>query len=185
MTKGEPMQQGKILILTIAGIAVSMASYTCWHHYRKGYHALQMWGSEAGTLIRHASQVRLIKLAAVPEKSPENQSIGEKMRIGEKDCAVVGTLDISAARGFVHARHTLIVDRSFDWDRKITTVPIRWDFALEFSDQDQQVTLVFALQERLVHNLNTGNQQAMNETIKAIGDFLEPHLNAIKPPPKE
>ena len=47
------------------------------------------------------------------------------------------------------------------------------------------MTLVFALQERIVHNLNTGNKQAMNETIKAIGDFLEPHLDAIKPLTKE
>ena len=43
------MQRGQVLILAIVGIAVAMASYTCWHHYRKGYHALRMWGPESAT----------------------------------------------------------------------------------------------------------------------------------------
>jgi len=175
------MQRGKILILAIAGIAISMASYTCWHHYRKGYHALQMWGSADGTLIRHARQVRLIKLGSGYAESQENQSELGKLRVGQKDFPVVGTQDISLVRGLVHARHPLIVDRSFDWDRKITTVPAKWDFALEFADQGQQVTVIFALQERMIHNLNTGQEQGMNETINAIGKFLQPHLDAIKP----
>ena len=175
------MQRGQILILTIVGIAVGMASYTCWHHYRKGYHALRMWGPESATLIRHAQQVRLLKLAAGSGSREENQSKPGKLRIGEEDFTVVETLDISTIRGLVHARHTLIVDRSFDWDRNVASVPGNWDFALEFSEQDQQVTLVFALQERLLHNLNTGKQQAMNETLERIAEFLEPQLGAIKP----
>ena len=175
------MQRGQILILTIVGIAVGMASYTCWHHYRKGYHALRMWGPESATLIRHAQQVRLLKLAPGSGLKEENQPKQEKIRIGEEDFTVVETLDISTIRGLVHARHTLIVDRSFDWDRNVASVPGNWDFALEFSDQGQQVTLVFALQERLVHNLNTGKEQAMNETLERIVEFLKPQLDAMQP----
>ena len=173
------MQRGQILILAIVGIAVSMASYTCWHHYRKGYHALRMWGPESATLIRHAQQVRLLKLAPGSGDQEENQSIRDKIRIGEEDFSVVETLDISTIRGLVHARHTLIVDRSFDWDRNVASVPTQWDFALEFSDQDQHVTLVFALQPRIVHNLKTGQQQAMNETLKRIAEYLKPQLGAM------
>ena len=71
-TKGYPMQRGQVLILAIVGIAVAMASYTCWHHYRKGYHALRMWGPESATLIRHAQQVRLLKLAPGSGSREEN-----------------------------------------------------------------------------------------------------------------
>ena len=175
------MQRGQILILAIVGIAVAMASYTCWHHYRKGYYALRMWGPESATLIRHAQQVRLLKLAPGSGDKDENQSIPDKIRIGEEDFSVVETLDISTIRGLVHARHTLIVDRSFDWDRNVESATAHWDFALEFSDQDQQVTLVFALQERLVHNVNTGKQRAMNETLERIVEFLKPQLDAMQP----
>ena len=74
------------------------------------------------------------------------------------------------------------MDRSFEWDRNVAFLPGNWDFALEFSDQGQQVTLVFALQQRIVHNLKTGQQQAMNETLERIVEFLKPQLDAMQPP---
>ena len=173
------MQRGQVLILAILGIAVAMASYTCWHHYRKGYHALRMWGTESATLIRHAQQVRLLKLAPSSGSREENHLINDRIRIGEEDFTIVQARDISTIRGLVHARHTLIVDRSFDWDRNVTSAPAEWEFALEFSDQDQHVTLVFALQQRIVHNLQTGQQQAMNETLERIAEYLKPQLVAM------
>jgi hypothetical protein len=38
---------------------------------------------------------------------------------------------------------------------------------------------VFALQQRIVHNLQTGQQQAMNETLERIAEYLKPQLGAM------
>ncbi len=175
------MQRGKIVIVLIVGVAVAMAGYTCWHHYRKGYHALRFWGQQAATLIRHAPQVELLKLAG-DRQSDDEVFIGKAapqsvLRIGDQDVPVLQRDDISSMRGLVHARHTLIVDRNFNWQQSAIDPATDWDFALRFSDQQQQVTLVFSLQQRTVRSLDHDRQLKMNEAIDRIAEFFEPQLD--------
>ena len=84
--------------------------------------------------------------------------------------------NISTMRGLVHARHTLIVDRNFNWQPSVPDPATNWDFALRFSDQQQQVTLVFSLQRRMVRSLDHDRQLKMNEAIDRIAEFFEPQL---------
>ena len=160
------MQRGKIVIVLIVGVAVAMAGYTCWHHYRKGYQALRFWGQEAATMLRHATQVGLLKLAD-DRQSDDDVFIGKAapesvLRIGDQNVPVLRRDDISTMRGLVHARHTLIVDRNFNWQQPATDPVIDWDFALRFSDQQQQVTLVLSLQQRVVRSLDHDSHLNMN-----------------------
>ena len=175
------MQRGKIVIVLIVGVAVAMAGYTCWHHYRKGYQALRFWGQQAATLIRHAPQVELFQLAG-DRQGDDEVFIGKEapesvLRIGDQDILVLQRDDISTMRGLVHARHTLIVDRNFKWPQSVTDPATNWDFALRFSDQQQQVTLVFSLQQRVVRSLDHDRQLNMNEAIDRIAEFFELQLD--------
>ena len=183
------MQRGQIVIVLIVGVAVAMAGYTCWHHYRKGYKALRFWGQQSATLIRHAPQVELLKLAGDRQADNEvligNAAPRSVLRIGDQDVPVLQQDDISTMRGLVHARHTLIVDRNFDWQQPVTNLAPDWDFALRFSDQQQQVTLVFSLHQRVVRSLDHDRQLKMNEAIDRIAEFfqLQLDLQVDKPGP--
>ena len=175
------MQRGQIVIVLIVGVAVAMAGYTCWHHYRKGYQALQFWGQQSATLIRHAPQVELLKLSG-NRQADDEVSLGKAasqsvLRIGEQDVPVLQRDDISTMRGLVHARHTLIVDRNFDWQQSVPDPVVDWDFALRFSDQQQQVTLVFSLHQRVVRSLDHDRQLKMNEAIDRIAEFFQSQLD--------
>lgn len=171
------MKRGQVLILVIVSVAVAMASYTCWHHYRKGYHALRFWGSDTATLIRHARQVQLLSLSQTADLSPGEQGKTRTLRIDDEEVRVKEQIDISTARGLVHARHTLIEDQNFVWDK--TPLPERphWDFALQFSDQQGQVTLVFDVQNHMVRRLPNGRPLVMTEIIERIDRFLQPLLS--------
>ncbi len=173
------MKRGQILILGIVTLAVAMASYTCWHHYCKGYHALQFWGTSSAALIRHAKQVRLLKLQEGSGSPAQGQVVSNRFQIGEQEFSVVREVDISSARGLVHARHTLIEDQNFNWTSPPQSASPDWDFALQFSDRGDQETLLFDVQRRLVRSLGSGRQQMMTETMERIVDFLKPLLPEV------
>ena len=178
------MQRGQAVILAIVCVAVAMASYACWHHYRKGRKALRFWGSESAELIRHAEKVRLLKLDPGSAPLPSNTSANGKIRIGNQDLSVVREVDISSMRGLVHARHTLIEDRNFKWNSSPTHPPdrSRWDFALEFSNQEHQLMLVFDVQHHVVRDLGTGRQKVMvTEIMEGIHKILKLGLAEMTP----
>lgn len=171
------MKRGQVLILVIVSVAVAMASYTCWHHYRKGYHALRFWGGDTATLIRHARDVQLLSLSQPADLSPAELGKTPTLRIDDEEIRVKQQVDISTARGLVHARHTLIEDQNFIWNNASLPERPRWDFALQFSDQQGQVTLVFDIQNHVVRRLPNGRPQVMTEIIERIDRFLQPLLS--------
>ena len=77
----------------------------------------------------------------------------------------------------MESRGLVIVDRNFDWQQPVTSLATDWDFALRFSDQHQQVTLVFSLHQRVVRSLDHDRQLKMNEAIDRIAEFFQSQLD--------
>lgn len=118
----EPSEiSGKVVILTILGLAILATSYAWWHQRQRGQAALDFWGQDIAFATRHAKQVELIKL------DPDGGALTEEQ-----------TISLSEARGLIHARQALIVDASYDWDADLTAVTPKWQYSLRFpADEDR------------------------------------------------
>ena len=153
--------RGSLLVLGIFGVALGLGGYAWWHAFERGKLSLRLWGSDGAVLIRYATRVELLEW-------PETLDTLDGLTL---PVAAIAEDDISRVRGLVHARHALVEDASYDWDRAQDDCRNAWSFALRFEDDGsgptnaRSATLVFDTacnQVRMLEN----NQQAT----------LKPHL---------
>lgn len=152
------LNQGKLVIVFIFGLSAVMGGYAWWHHYTQGRRCLDLWGAEAGELIRYAPQVEVMQLDYADAADAETIQIqGEPLKI-------VARKDITSTRGLVHARQAFIEDASFLW-RADLTGPSSWRYVLRFTSGDQQVSVAIDHGQGRVRLVGTDRQAA-----------LKPHL---------
>lgn len=131
---------GKVAILTIGGISLAMASFAVWVHYDRGRRSIEFWERDNAVLIRHASRVEILNLD--PVESIDSPTIS----LDGRDFAATNTIDISQARGLVHARYALIHDMSFQWEQETDGCVSDWSQpcrALRFTEGDRQIVVAF------------------------------------------
>ncbi len=157
---------GKLAIVVILMVALCMAGYAWWYRYQQGREARAFWGREATLLIGQARQVELLRLRPADESAADSES--ERVDIAGRAFAIVERIDVSRARGLLHARDALIDDDSFVWDQPRGNGESQWEFAFRFSDGQQHatVTLDFACRRVL---LIEGEQEATIVALTANG----------------
>lgn len=163
---------GKLVILFIFGLSAVMGGYAWWHHYHQGRKCLELWGSEAGALIRYAPVVEAIELA------DDDGSAVDKLQIGGQTRAFRRLVVISKTPGLVHGRQALIEDASFQWDAPESSDLGEWTYALRFVDEDRQVTIAFDIASGRVHFVEGDRQAVLTEKLRAayrerIPDWIE------------
>lgn len=166
------MQRGKIVILVMVAVAIALASFAWWHRYQQGRRSLQLWGTQSAQLIRHARHVELLTLGTAPPRDGE-----ESLEIEGRQVGIVKREDISATRGLVHARHVLIEDASFDWDRTAADCGGDWSYALQFSEGKEKVTLALDLKCGRALLLEKQTDVRIIERIsKALAKYIGDHF---------
>ena len=135
------MNRGKLVILFIFGLSTAMGVYAWWHNFQQGRRCLALWGSDAATLIRFAPQVEILELAPPASDASDQPTL----QFSEQTFSIVHAKDITAVRGLIHARQSLIEDATFDWNASSRASGRHedWQYAMRFTAADRTATLVF------------------------------------------
>jgi hypothetical protein len=132
---------GKIVVIGVFVVALAAASFALWWNINRARRSLEFWGKDAVRLIQHGKAVELLELQ--PAETPANsladqpstaENPAAEIRYQDRPLVVKRRLDLSQARGLVHARHALTDDASFVWDDAVNaSQPATWDYAIRFS----------------------------------------------------
>ena len=55
----KPDVQGKLVIISIFGVAIAMSIYAWWHNIHTGNQVIEFFGVENATRLRHADSIDL------------------------------------------------------------------------------------------------------------------------------
>jgi hypothetical protein len=133
--------RGAILVVLLLGTGLVAAVAAVWNQYRQTHRALAFWGTTDAGLINSAPTVVLINWTGkgAAEGEPADGDGRDKR------------LDISRVPGLIHFRHSLLEDRSFEWDIELPRRSVQiWDYAVQFSDGESMLVVRFNLRQRLV-----------------------------------
>ena len=98
-----------------------------------------------------------------------------------REFVVIRRVDISQARGLVHARHALIMDYNFEFDRPDLAATPQWRYALRFTEGDRQVVLTFDPDANVAGLFPIGHWQGLRAaTLKAEVALIEREFYATK-----
>ncbi len=147
---------GKYVILFIGTAALAAAVFAWTFQYQRGRRILALWGADNARLIRvDAKQITLLEL------STENVVDSESLTIDGETHFITRRLDITKARGIIHARQALIEDGSFQWDRPRGDCNAHWQYALRFTQGPRQATVLFDTNCQRAKLLESGSQAAI------------------------
>ena len=172
--------RGKLTILFIFGLAALAAGAAQWFSYQQTHRAQDLWGTPAAVLIARAPRVEVLRLGS----AGAGDSL-ETIQIDGVSLSVLARKDASdkdKAPGISNVRHALRMDASYDWDESTADCQPKWDYSLRFADEEGQVTLLFALNCRVVRQLENGEQATFIEkTGKGMEEFFDEQFPAEKP----
>ena len=152
-------------------VALGAAASSAWYYqYQQGQQVLAHWGVEHAGRIRLAPRCKLLKLdkASVTDETRTDAagaaemagtSMGRYLEIGGVNFPIRWERDLTGAPGFVHARHALIQDASYDWGNA-TAATNDWDYAIFFQDDGGTTILAFDLEHAVVANAEDLRQRA-------------------------
>jgi hypothetical protein len=123
--------RGKLAVLTLVAVALAAAAVAWSFNYYRGRRTLDFYGRGAALLVRTAPQVELLELAHVDEIAQPN---AELLVVDGQELQVIRSLDISDAKGLIHARTSLLADSSYRWDAEPCDYYPSAYYAVRFSD---------------------------------------------------
>ena len=130
---------GKLALLLVAALGVAGAAGGWWYQQSLQRRPIRLWGREAAVLFVNAPQAELWRLEAQPNTPSGTVDFvaadGQAFRVLEK-------VNVSQARGFLHLRHSLLSDHSFEWSPDAPSGRRDWRYALRFTDGDRGATLL-------------------------------------------
>lgn len=129
----------KLILLAVLAMSLAGAGGGWWYQQSLQRRPLQLWGHEAATLMLRAPTVELWRLKPVTEGKPAAIRIaaqGDAFEAGKR-------IDVSRAPGFLHLRHSLLSDYSFDWLESASDKH-DWRYALRFADNERTATVLFS-----------------------------------------
>lgn len=173
------LDRGKLAVISMLGIALAAAVFAWWWNYQRGYQSLEFYGSETARLIRTAKRVELLEL------NPQDLSTDpaptspppESLLIDGRHYFIAHRVDISHAKGLLHARSALLDDASYAWQSPASNRAPSFSHAVQFSDGNQNAILAFDLANRNLYLPETGRRARL---IPKIVDgwqlFINRHL---------
>ena len=165
------MNNGKLVIVVIFGLALAAAVFAMWHRYSQTRRALDFWGSETAELVTRAPRVELLRLA--PGTAESGADGGESLVVQGIALRVLDRRDVTAARGILNVRYALTIDRNYDWQPATADCRVQWDYALRFVDGPRHTTLVFSHNCRLAARADRAGEVAIDPIVDALWTFFE------------
>jgi hypothetical protein len=129
----------KLMLLAMLAISLAGAGGGWWYQQSLQRRPIQLWGHEAATLMLRAPTVELWRLKPVINGEPASIRITAQGDAFEADKRI----DVSRAPGFLHLRHSLLSDYSFDWSDSASGKR-DWRYALRFADKERTATVLFS-----------------------------------------
>lgn len=166
---------GKLVTIVLLVVAVAAASYAWWFQFSRGQRALEYWQGNNAAVIRHGDRAELLVLAE-PAESIEAAAV-DRLTIDGRDYAIVQRATLDQAPGFVHARHALIDDASYLWEKPLPE-KIAWSHALKFENKaGEAVTVVIDLEAGWLLRIDRDRPLAMDEILQSgLKQFFAEHL---------
>ncbi len=163
----KPDVQGKLVIISIFGVAIAMSIYAWWHNIHTGNQVIEFFGVENATRLRHADSIELFIL----DKATDGQG-KEQLSTSAGSSSVRSKQNITNTPGMVHLRHMFIQDHTYRWDQGAPELPPRWAFALRFKDSSGTTTLVFAPANYVVEHVESGKLLLMGDLLDNLIRYL-------------
>ena len=185
------MNQGKLAVLLIFALAIAMAVFAIVYQAQQDRLLLDAWSSEHITRIRKSPQVELIRLQ---RGSASTTDEADGFTVRGTPVKVSSRRDISDASGFVHARHVLVQDSSYDWNRGVDELAeVEWLYGFVFRDDEGTSTVLLDQPGEVVYlveadsALTTGEmaQRLQKYVTEALGEELPRETIADTPPKGE
>ncbi|QDU27270.1 hypothetical protein ETAA8_23570 [Anatilimnocola aggregata] len=145
---------GKVVVIGVLVIAVALASFALWWNVNRAKRSLEFWQADAVRIIQHGKRVELLTLRQVAGASTAEDAFA----LGGQQIEVVSTLDISQAKGLIHARHALTDDSSFVWNNEKSPANPQWIYAIRFADDKGEVLLALDLKNQRLANVHGGRE---------------------------
>jgi len=142
----KPSNRGKAVILGIFLLALVLSGYAWWHQYRQGPRCRDFFGTEAVQLIRLAPRVDLLRLTELPVEESAPDSSATVLEIAGIRVRVSDEVEVTGTPGMLHARHALLQDHNYHWDKPTADCMSRWEFALRFSGDGNDTVIAFDAQ---------------------------------------
>jgi len=130
---------GKLALLVVMFLGVAGAAGGWWYQRGLQRRPILLWRHEAADLFVNAPHAELWRLEPQSGTTPTSDVV----TAGGKAFRAVKKVDVSEARGFLHLRHSLLSDPSFDWSAD-TSGPKNWRYALRFVEGDRVATLLIS-----------------------------------------
>lgn len=140
------MNRGILVIALILLMGIIGGSAAVWFHHSRQHRALDFWGIDAATIIRHAEKVEVSKQKKLAKDDPQTNVI----HLNGARYWPVETKEITTLPGLLHARHALIEDASFDWQPDPTNCKPKWEYAITFRRNRLLVTILIDFNCRLI-----------------------------------
>jgi hypothetical protein len=164
--------RGAWAIAAMFGVGLLLAGGSVLYHSGQGRRCLAFYGPADAATIRHATMVEAWRLEPLADDAADSTATAkqESLTIDGQPWRVVQRVNISQARGLVHARHALIVDANYRWEE--TASGGRWSNALAFSQADARLVLLFDFATGRVRELDATAVAQLVPTIAAAEQAL-------------
>jgi hypothetical protein len=161
--------RGKLVVGSILTVALLLALFAVYWHWKHRHRAAEFWGAETSQLIGGARRAELLvlrspadgPLSETSDQPPGTQESSDSLLINGQSYAIASTLNVSDAPGLIHARHSLTEDASFRWDTSESDCQSQWRRAIRFTEDDRSTTLAFDFACGRVHSLESGKTVAV------------------------
>jgi hypothetical protein len=127
--------RGTFAILLMVVVAFGLSTFAAWYRYQAGDAALRYWGKDAALRIRSAPKVKLMMIE-------QDATASKPIEIHDTTYQITQVIDISSARGLIHARHALLEDASLDELAVPPSPAPDWDRVIEFTAVDGETTAI-------------------------------------------
>ena len=188
------MNRGKLAVAAMILLGLGMTILAVVVQRAQRNQALDLWGPEAGVLIRDAPEVRLLRLSKpasfdtaragddalkVGEPPPITQSadfVDTALMVGEQVWPITQSVDLVDAPGLIKLRLALIEDRAFDWSSAPRETPDNWQVAILFQDYRARATLLLDIEHQWVRCRETGREARIGPIVKFVNRFVSDRL---------
>ncbi len=181
--------RGAWSIAAMFGVGLLLAGGSVLYHSGQGRRCLAFYGADDAATVRHAPKVEAWRLeppaesdsspapaeasaepAATEAGAEPTAASDDTITVDGRPWRIARRVDISQARGLVHARHALIVDANYRWDAADRGG--RWTNALTFTRDGDRVVLLFDFGAGQVRELDATSAASLVPTIAAAEQAL-------------